>query len=191
MHQLIGPGGVDTTNAHTADVIEAYRRGATVDTRTLDFGFVLSAQGVSYALAAGTINAASAVYPTSVSGGGTVPLAPAMGPTPARLTDSSGIQLAALPLAQSGETVLAVYAQAYLDRQGKVVVVVTNKGDHAASLAIYVDGVPVPGPFDVATVTGPTASAMNSLHQASVKVATSSALRYVVVPSYSVSRLAW
>jgi hypothetical protein len=191
MHQLIGPGGVDTANAHIADVVDAYRRGSTLDTRTLDFGLVLSAQGVAYALAASAINSASSVYFTTILGGGTVPLAPNKGTTRALVTDSSGIRVAARPLARSGETAPAVYAQAYGDRRGKAVVVVTNKGDRTESLAIRVDGVQVSGPFQLATVSGPSPSSMNSVQQATVKRTMSTASQYVQVPPYSVVRLTW
>jgi len=191
MHQLSGTGGVDMAHDHVDDVVNAYKRGVTLDTRTLDFGLFISAQGAAYALAARTINSASLIYPTVTSGGATIRLTPVGSPTRGMIQSATGFAPAGTPLAKEGDTAPAVFAQAYGEQSGPVTVVVTNKGVHQESLVIQVDGLRLRGPFRVTTVTGSGPMVVNSSASAAVKEVSSEARDAVVLPPYSVVRITW
>ena len=128
-----------------------------------------SAQGAVYTVAASAINSARGVYATRVRGSATV-------------------------RRDRGDAMPAVYAQAYHrdggDDDGDVVVV-TNKGSHAEALALVVDGQVVGSPMRVVTVTGPSATATNTLGHARVVATTSAASRTVRIPPFSVVRIDW
>jgi hypothetical protein len=184
MHQLINPSGIELTDNHLADVLQAYRHGTTVDTTPLDFGYFQSAQAVAYGVAASAVNSASHAYSTSVRGGGTVSLA-------------------------SGGSVPALYAQAYKRRESRepardpradersnwmdMDLVVTNKGAAPEVISIAVNGHAVWSDLLVTTATGATgATDVNMPGHADVVATTAMvADSTVLIPAYSVVRVSW
>lgn len=181
MHQLVNASGIELTNDHLREVLQAYAQGTTVDTTHLKFGYFKSAQAVPYAVASGAINSASHAYSTSVEGGSVVPLA-------------------------NGGTAPALYAQAYersesrgfslyatsVERTGWLDLVVTNKGPAQEAINIAVNGQAVWAPLTVTTATGAAGpNDVNTSSQTDVEVVTSVANTLVQIPPFSVVRVSW
>ncbi|HWC99986.1 MAG TPA: hypothetical protein VG456_24670 [Candidatus Sulfopaludibacter sp.] len=165
IHQLLGAAGIQLSDAHLTEIFAAYEAKKTIETRSLDYGFFMSATGVAYGAAAAAINASTHVCPTSVKGGGTA-------------------------ATTTAATVPAVYAQAY--RKGRNFhVVVTNKGPNRELISIQIDGRPVSNRLGVVTVTGPGPSARNAPGKQDVGSAASNTLGPVPMPPYSVVTISW
>jgi hypothetical protein len=81
-HEISGTRGVDAANSHYTDVQNAYNKGTTINTLTLDFGFYLVAQPLGVAVLNGALRNATQVDATTVTGGATVP-ATGLGTIPA------------------------------------------------------------------------------------------------------------
>src|SRR5208283_2725483 len=111
------------------------------NTDNLSFGFFLTAQVSAEAVAYWALNRSSGLYPTTVSTNGpTVPI------------NTNG----------SSQTIPAVYAQAYQGNNGKLYVLLTNKGSNAVPVQVFQNGVAVTNQFLETFVTGNNPSAINS-----------------------------
>ena len=165
MHALSGTTGIYAAQTHYLDAQDAYNEGTTIDTLTLDFGFFTTAQPLGLAVLNGVLKNATAVEPTTVTGGATV---------------------AATGLGQ----IPALYAQAYIGVNGQQSVVITNKSATAHQVTVQVGGVPVAGSLPVQFIAGADPTAANTAaNPNAVAVQTSSSQNPVAVPAYSVVRV--
>jgi hypothetical protein len=169
-YQLVNQSGVDLTNKFRNAVTTAGADGYVTNTVGLPFGYFLSAQGTAEAVAYWALNRSTAVYPTSLgSNGPTVPM------------DTNGIS-----------TMPALYAQAYQGGNGKLYVLLTNKGSNAVPVQITQDGVALTNQFLETFVTGGDPSVINTnppVHN--VLFQTGAVTNPVTIPQYSVVRLEW
>ena len=162
MHQLVGPAGIDVGDDHRRNLLA----GVSSAEARFDYGLFMSAQGAAYSVASGVINAASASYPTAVSGGDSV------------------------ALWSKGQSMPAIFAQAYRTDSGTALVV-TNKGSRPQMLLIALDGVPARQTLRVLTVTGPAPHSRNGVNSARVVAREFVARDSVSIPPHSVTRIAW
>lgn len=169
-YQLVNGSGVDTTNSFWNAVTKAGTNGYVTNTIGLPFGYFLSAEGSAQAVAFWALNRSTAVYPTTVGTNG--PVVP---------MDTNGIG-----------TMPAVYAQAYQGGNGKLYVLLTNKGSNAVPVQITQDGTALTNGFLETFVTSSDPSTVNS-NPATNNVVIRSQLTNnpVMIPGYSVVRLEW
>jgi hypothetical protein len=170
-HQILNNAGIDETNSQINVVDTAYNNGTTTNTAGLNFGFFLSAQAAGEAVADGALYRSTQVYPTTTTGGPTVP------------TDGSN-------------SVPAVYAQAYQGGNGKRYVVLINKGASNLLASIKQDAVTLgnadPNKFLETFVTGSDPSLINSNPPPNnVQIQTQTGGNPVTILPYSVMRLEW
>jgi hypothetical protein len=169
--QMQSAAGIDVTNNnfHAANV--AYNNGYTTNTAGLNFGFFLSAQAAGEAVADGALYRSTQVYATTTTGGPTVPTA-------------------------GGNSVPAVYAQAYQGGNGKRYVVLVNKGASNLLASIKQDGVTQgnanTNKFLETFVTGADPSLTNSSPAPNnVLIQTQTGGNPITLPPYSVMRVEW
>jgi hypothetical protein len=170
-YQLVNGSGVDYTNDFESAVTKAATNNYVTNTVGLPFGYFLSAQGSGEAVAYWAINRSTAVYTTTVgTNGPTVPM------------DTNGIT-----------TMPAIYAQAYQGDNGKLYVLLTNKGSNAVPVQITQDGVTLSNQFLGTFVTGSDPSVVNSNPPATnnVVIQTMTVTNPVTIPEFSVVRLEW
>jgi hypothetical protein len=170
-YQLVNGSGVDYTNDFEKAVTKAATNNYVTNTIGLPFGYFLSAQGSGEAVAYWAINRSTAVYATTVgTNGPTVPM------------DTNGIT-----------TMPTIYAQAYQGGNGKLYVLLTNKGSNAVPVQITQDGVTLTNQFLETFVTGSDPSVVNSNPPATnnVVIQTMTVTNPVVIPEFSVVRLEW
>jgi len=170
--QMLSNAGIDDTNDHLRAVNNAYSNGVPTNTTGLNFGFFLSAQAAGEAVADGALYRSTQVYATTTTGGPTVP------------TDNIG------------DSVPAVYAQAYQGGNGKHYMVIVNKGASNLLASIKQDGVTLgnanSNKFLETFVTGFDPSLTNSTPPPnSVQIQTQTGGNPVTIPPYSVMRLEW
>lgn len=165
MHQLLGPAGLDLADDGRAAVLARPTAGDSMGDAQLDHGPFIGAQGAGYAVAAEAINAASATFLTTVTGG-------------------------ARASTRSGSPIPAVHAQAYRMRAGSALVV-TNKSGVTHQLRIVVDGKPVDARLDVVEVTGADPTVRNAVGQGRVARRAISAIDTVAIGPWSVTRISW
>ena len=113
-YQLIDAAGVNTTNDFKNATTKAASNEYTTNTTGLPFGYFLSAQGMGQAIAFWAINRSTAVFTTSV--GTNCPTVP---------MDTNGIT--SMP---------AIYAVAYQGGNGRLYVVLTNKGSNVVPVQV-------------------------------------------------------
>ncbi len=137
MHALTGMRGVYATQTHFTDVQDAYSRGTTVNTLSLNFGFYTVAQPMGLAVVNGVLRNSSAVNATTVTGGATV---------------------AAAGLGQ----IPALYAQAYTSTTGQQSLLITNKSAIAQQVTIRFNGTTIPGTLPTTSIYGADPTAVNT-----------------------------
>jgi hypothetical protein len=189
MHQLINHSGIELSNNHLTEVLQAYRQGTTVDTTHFDFGYFQSAQAVAYGVASSALNSASHVYSTSLVGGSTVSLA--SGGTAPALYARAYARSDERDDGRSDRRIPAPYAKSD-ERSDWIDLVVTNKGAAPEVITITVNGQAVSSEFLVTTATGfagPTD--VNTSGQADVVATTTVANSTVLIPAYSVVKVSW
>jgi hypothetical protein len=103
------------------------------------FQFYMSAPGVALEVANQAINFASEVWPTTVTGGPTVPI-----------------------MGYDGNPVPAVYAQGYKGVNGNYHLLITNKSSLTIAATIQVNAVHVKGTMTISTVSNPNSLANNT-----------------------------
>jgi uncharacterized protein (TIGR03437 family) len=165
MHALSGTTGVNAAAAHYVDAQNAYNRGTTINTLTLNFGFFTTTQPLGLAVLNGVLKNATKVAATTVTGGATVP-ATGLGQIP------------------------ALFAQAYVGANGQQSLVITNKSAAAHQVTVRVGGVPASGTMPVQFIAGSDPTAANTASNPNaVSVQTSTSSNPVTVPAYSVLRV--
>jgi uncharacterized protein (TIGR03437 family) len=164
-HEISGTRGVDAANSHYADVQDAYNKGTTINTLTLDFGYYLVAQPLGVAVLNGALRNATRVEATTVTGAATVP--------------ATGLG-----------TIPALYAQAYATPTGQQSVVITNKSATAHQVTIRIAGTSVSGTLPVQMISGSDPTVQNtSASPNAVSIQSSTSANPVTVPAYSVVRV--
>jgi alpha-L-arabinofuranosidase len=167
--QMLSNAGIDQVNNNLDLVMHAYESGTTIDTSGLNFMFFRSAQASGEAVANDALDNSIRVYPTTTTGGPTVPT-------------------------EGGGSIPAVYAQGYEGRDGKRYVVLTNKGASNAVVQIMEDGVVRTDRMRMTFVTGTDPSLVNTAPAPdTVQIHTRmvSTPWAVPIPPYSVVRLEW
>jgi hypothetical protein len=169
--QVLSKAGIDETNPHLQDVLDAYNKTppTSINTSGFNFGFFLSAQSAGEAVANGALHNSIGVYTTTTTGGPTVP------------TDGGG-------------SIPAVYAQAYEGGNGKRYVVLTNKGASPEVAQIKQDGVVRTNQMLMTFVTGTDPSLVNTNpppNNVQIQTQTVTNPGAVTIPPYSVVRLEW
>ncbi len=166
-HAIATVAGVQATNNHYGDVLNAAGAGKSIDTLALDFGFYVTAQANALAVLNGVINHAIQSNKTTVIGGATVPATGITGGIP------------------------ALYAVSYSNAAGGLSLVVANKSATAHQLTIRVNGAAATGPFPLQFVAGSDPSAANTPTNPSlVSIQTANSGNPVTVPAYSVMSVA-
>ena len=164
-HELSGTRGVNAATPHYIDAQNAYNRGTTIDTLTLNFGFYTVAQPLGVAVLNGVLRNATQVNSTTVTGGATVP--------------ATGLG-----------TIPALYAQAYATATGQQSVVIANKSGTAHQVTIRIGGTPVTGTLPVQMISGTDPAVQNTpVNPNAVSIQTSTSANPVTVPAYSVVRV--
>jgi hypothetical protein len=169
--QMCSSAGIFYTNDNLKAVNTAYNNSTTTNTTGLNFGFFLSAQAAGEAVANGALYRSIGVYATTTTAGPTVP-------------------------AYGEPDVPAVYAQAYQGGNGKLYVVITNKGASNLLASIEKDGVTQgnanTNQFLETFITGSDPSLTNaSPPPNSVPIQTLTGGDPVTIPPYSVLRVEW
>jgi len=157
MHALSGTTGVYAARTHDLDCQNAYHSGATIDTRSLNFGFFLTPQPMGLAVLNGILKNANQVLATSLTGGATVP-ATVLGQIP------------------------ALYAQAYAGASGLESLAITNKSASAQQVTTAVAANPVTVPaYSVMRVDLSTPARVIAVNGASYAVGSAAAQEYVAL----------
>jgi len=165
MHALSGIRGVDAATPNYVACTNAYHKGTTINTTTLNFGFYLTAQPLGLAVLNGFLKNATAVLRTTVTGGAEVP-ATGLGQIP------------------------ALYAQAYANESGHYSVTITNKSAVAHRVTVQVNGTGVSETMSIVLISGADPTAVNTASKPStVAIRTSTSPNPVAVPAYSVVRV--
>jgi hypothetical protein len=168
--QVLSSGGIDVTDNHLPDVLSAYDGHTTINTSSgYNFGFFLSAQAAGEAVANGALRNSIGVYETTATGG------------PTLTTDT-------------GQSIPAVYAQAYNGGNGKRYVVLTNKSNSTMTARIEQNGVVPTYQTNMTFVTGPDGSLTNTKRNPNtiqIHPPEAATPRAVTISPYSVISLDW
>ena len=133
------------------------------------YQFYMSAPGIALEVANQAFNLATAVYPTTVTGGPTVPI-----------------------LGYSGTPVPAIYAQGYLGSSGKYHLVITNKSSITCTATLQLNSVQLKGTLNVSTVSNPNSLANNTATAQNNVVSQSfTSTSPITIGPYSVTAVAW
>jgi hypothetical protein len=133
------------------------------------FQFYTSAPGLAMAVANQAINSSSQLWPTTLTGGPTVPI-----------------------IGYDGNPVPAIYAQAYLGNNGSHYLLITNKAAQSLPVRIQVNGVNVTGTLSLTYVSNTSGQAANTAQSPSaVRIQTSTSSNPVSVGPNSVTCVTW
>jgi hypothetical protein len=164
-HRIYG-GLVEAGNSQTEALEDVFQDGQTADTSTWDFDMYNSAPSVDLMAADNAINASSAIWTTTVTGGATV-------------DKNSG-------------TMPAIYAQAYKGDDGKNYVVITNKSATDHDVTIKQDGTAVSASMTKTYAANSNPQVKNTSGSPNnVTLQTAATGNPVLVPGYSVVRVEW
>ena len=132
------------------------------------FQFYMSAPGLAMELADTAINASTAMYPTTVTGGPKVAI--------------SGYD---------GKPIPAIYAQGYKGPAGKHYLLITNKSGTAESVKLKANGHALTGSVSLEYISSATAGAANSATAQNVTIQTATSANPISVGPYSVTLASW
>jgi hypothetical protein len=133
------------------------------------FQFYMSAPGLAMEVADQAINASTQTWPTTVTGGRTVPI-----------------------LGFDSQPIPAVYAQAYLGANGSHYLLIINKGQYSQGVIIQVNGAPLTGSLKLAYVSNSNPYIANSATaQNNVTVETATVASPFTVGPFSVTVVNW
>lgn len=133
------------------------------------FQFYTSAPGLALQVANQAINNSSQLWPTTVTGGPTVPI-----------------------LGYDGSPIPAIYAQAYMGTNGTHYLLITNKAAQAKLVTIQVNGAKLTSTLSVATVSNASLIAANTAQSPNnVQIQTSTSSNPLQVGPYSVTSVTW
>ncbi|WP_028550695.1 fibronectin type III domain-containing protein [Paenibacillus sp. UNC451MF] len=145
---------------------DAYQRGTTVDTSTLNFDPYYGAPAASLKVIDGAINQGTVAWGTSVTGGSTV--------------------------SKTGGTMPALFAQAFRGDNGKNYVVLTNKSADEHEVTVRMNGSNVASELTKTYTTATDPLARNrGANLIDVTVQSGSTSNPILVPPYSVMRVEW
>lgn len=134
------------------------------------FQFYMSAPGLALEVANQAINNSTNIWPTTVTGGHSVPI-----------------------LGFNGQPIPAVYAQGYMGNNGNNYLLITNKGSNSQGVTVKVNGVKLSSTLNLTYVSSTNLSAANSAtEQNNVQIQTSPVTTnpFSVGP-YSVTLVTW
>lgn len=146
-----------------------YSTNTATDPNT-QYQFYTSAPGLALEVANQAINNSTNIWPTTVTGGYTVPI-----------------------LGFDGNPIPAVFAQGYVPNSGGHSLLIINKGPTQQAVIVKVNGVPVSGTLSLTYVSNANAMAANSAaapNNVQVQTGTVSINPFYVGP-YSVTLVAW
>jgi hypothetical protein len=133
------------------------------------YQFYTSAPGLAVQVANQAINNSRRIWPTTVTGGSTVPI-----------------------LGYDGNPVPAIYAQAYLGNDGTPYLLITNKAAKAKNVTIQVNGTNIRATLSVTFVSNPNAEAANNAQAPNtVQIQTATSGNPLQVGPYSVTCVSW
>lgn len=133
------------------------------------FSFYYSAPALAMEIANQAINNSTHSWPTTVTGGPTVPI-----------------------LGYDGNPVPAVYAQGYPGDNGTSYLLITNKSGQAVPLGIEVNGSLLPGIVTLSYISNPSDTAQNTAAaQNNVQIVNTTAANPLTVGPYSLTRVEW
>ena len=145
-----------------------YSTNTATDPNT-QFQFYISAPGLAVAVANQAVNGSSQLWPTTMTGGATVPI-----------------------LGYDGNPVPAIYAQAYLGNNGNHYLLITNKANQALPVRIQVNGVSVTSKLTLTYVSNSDGQAANSAQSPNnVQIQTAVSGNPVTVGPNSVTCVTW
>lgn len=133
------------------------------------YQFYTSAPGLAMAVVNHAINNSTATWPTTITGGPTVPIQ-----------------------GYDGQPIPAIYAQAYEGKGGGAYVVITNKSAATCTATIQVNGVEVGATMGVLWVSNPSALVANTPQQQNnVQIQNTTSANPITIGPYSVTVVKW
>lgn len=133
------------------------------------YQFYTSAPGLAMEVVDQAINNSTATWPTTVTGGPSVPI-----------------------LGYDGQPIPAIYAQAYKGKGGIAYVVITNKSAATCTATIQVNGVGVGATMGAIWVSNPSALAANTPQQQNnVQIQNTTSANPITIGPYSVTVVKW
>jgi hypothetical protein len=133
------------------------------------YSFYYSATGLAMMVVNQAINNSNATWPTTVTGGPTVPI-----------------------VGYDGNPVPAVYAQGYQGTNGTHYLIITNKSASSVPVAIEVDGNVLQSNVTVSYISAATDTAQNTASaQTAVQIVNTTSPNPITVGPYSVTRVQW
>jgi len=133
------------------------------------YQFYTSAPGLAMEVINEAINNSTATWPTTVTGGPTVPIQ-----------------------GYDGQPIPAIYAQAYKGKGGVAYVVITNKSAATCTATIEVNGTGVGATMGVIWVSNPSALVANTPQApTTVQIQTASSANPLTIGPYSVTVVKW
>ena len=133
------------------------------------YSFYYSASGLAMEVANPAINSSTATWPTTVTGGPTVPIE-----------------------GYDGNPVPAVFAQGYQGAGGTHYLLITNKSGSSIPMAIVVDGNVLPSNVTVSYISSANDTAQNTAAaQNTVQIVTATSANPIAIGPYSVTRVQW
>lgn len=133
------------------------------------FQFYTSAPGLAVEVANQAINSSTELWPTTVTGGNQVAIA-----------------------GFDGIPIPAVYAQAYLAKNGNYYLLVTNKSAFPGKATIQVNGIPVQGALHMTYVSNSNPWAVNTAQSpTNIRIQTTTSSSPIQLAPYSVTTVTW
>jgi hypothetical protein len=165
---------IRTPDDHNKYLVDQVKKNPNYSTDTAtnpktQFSFYYSAPGLAMQVVNPAINGSTGIWPTTVTGGPTVPI--------------TGF---------GGQPIPAVFAQAYDGNDGTHYVVITNKSRDTVPVAIEVNGTLLEQTLSVTYVSSPDPTAQNTAgDQNHVQAVTDSTMNPIMVGPYCVMRVQW
>jgi hypothetical protein len=133
------------------------------------FQFYTSAPGLALEVANQAINSSTQIWPTTVTGGPTVPIQ-----------------------GYDGQSIPAIYAQGYEGKYGGHYIVITNKSAATCSTTIQVNGVHVSGAMSITAVSNASSLAANTAQTPNnVQIQTTTSANPISIGPFSVTVVKW
>jgi len=145
-----------------------YSTNTATDPNT-QFQFYTSAPGLAMQVANQAINNSTHIWPTTVTGGPTVPI-----------------------LGYDGNPIPALYAQGYAGNNSTHYLLITNKAGQAKAALLQVNGVKLTSPLTVTSVSSSSAiAANNAASPDNVQIQTTTSANPLTLGPYSVNCVTW
>jgi hypothetical protein len=167
-------GIIQSVNDHESYLLSQVAANPDFSTNTAtdpntQFQFYMSAPGLALDVANQAINGSSQMWPTTVIGGPMVPI-----------------------LGYDGNPIPAIFAQAYMGKQGGHYLVITNKSPAAESVTIRINGVELQHTFTVRSVSNASGVVVNTAQSPhTVQIQTTTSGNPVSIGPFSVTCVMW